>query len=154
MASTPLLEAASSSWTSSEVPLAISTQEEQTPHGSPSLQVGAVEGLGQDPGGGGLAGAPGPAEQVGVGHPLVPDRVAQGQDDVVLAPDLGEGGRAESPVERLVRGVVRSRRPRRGSLSATGEPAGLPGRRPGVRCDGQVGCGTRPDPLRAAAFRP
>ena len=36
MASTPLLEAASSSWTSSEVPLAISTQEEHTPQGSPS----------------------------------------------------------------------------------------------------------------------
>ena len=36
MASTPLFEAASSSWTSSDVPLAISTQEAQTPHGSPS----------------------------------------------------------------------------------------------------------------------
>ena len=38
MASTPLLEAASSSWTSSEVPLAISTQEVQTPQGSPSCR--------------------------------------------------------------------------------------------------------------------
>ena len=36
MASTPLLEAASSSWTSSEVPRVISTHEEQTPQGSPS----------------------------------------------------------------------------------------------------------------------
>ena len=36
MASTPLFDAASSSWTSSDVPRAISTQDEQTPHGSPS----------------------------------------------------------------------------------------------------------------------
>ena len=37
MASTPLFDAASSSWTSSEVPAATSTQDWQTPHGSPSL---------------------------------------------------------------------------------------------------------------------
>src|ERR1039458_5699091 len=36
MASTPLLDAASSSWTSKEAPLVISTQESHTPHGSPS----------------------------------------------------------------------------------------------------------------------
>ena len=36
MASTPLLDAASSSWTSKEAPLVMSTQESQTPHGSPS----------------------------------------------------------------------------------------------------------------------
>ena len=36
MASTPLLEAASSSWTSSEVPLVISTHDVHTPQGSPS----------------------------------------------------------------------------------------------------------------------
>jgi hypothetical protein len=36
MASTPLLEAASSSWTSSEDPRLISTQDEHTPQGSPS----------------------------------------------------------------------------------------------------------------------
>ena len=125
------------------------------------VQVGAVEGLGQDPGRGRLAGAPRPTEQVGVGHPLVPDRVAEGEDDVVLAPHLAEGGRPESPVERLVRGRRRVRRPRRGSLPVTGVrlpcatgPGRRPGRGPGVRCDGQVGCGTRPDPLRAAAFRP
>ncbi len=41
-----------------------------------------------------------------MGHPVVPYRVAQGEDDVVLAPHLAEGGRSESPVERLVRGVV------------------------------------------------
>ena len=37
------------------------------------LGVQAVDRLGQDPGGGGLAGAPGPAEQVGVGYPVLPD---------------------------------------------------------------------------------
>ncbi len=36
MASTPLFEAASSSWTSNEAPRVMSTHESQTPHGSPS----------------------------------------------------------------------------------------------------------------------
>ena len=83
-------------------------------------QVGAVEGLGQDPGRRGLAGPPGPAEQVGVGHPAVADRVAEGEDDVVLAPHLGEGGRAGSVGRATGRASRRVRRPRRVSLSATG----------------------------------
>src|SRR5581483_3814885 len=45
MASTPLLEAASSSWTSSEVPLVTSTQDSQTPHGSPSLGLAQLRAL-------------------------------------------------------------------------------------------------------------
>ena len=76
------------------------------PAGLAVPQVGAVERLGQNPGGRRLAGAPRPAEEVGVGHPPVPDGVAEGQDDVVLTPDLAEGGRPEAPVERLVVGLV------------------------------------------------
>ena len=117
-----------------------------------------------------------------MGHPPVPYRIAQGEDDVVLAPDLAEGGRAEPPVERLVGRVVggspseptpagspngppgspistgRQERPALGQSSARWQTPGAGRRgtveRPGARCDGQVGCGTRPDPLRAAAFRP
>ncbi len=45
IASTPLLEAASSSWTSSEVPFAISRQETQTPQGSPSRRSAQFSAL-------------------------------------------------------------------------------------------------------------
>ena len=38
IASTLLLDAASSSWTSNEAPLVISTQDSQVPHGSPSAR--------------------------------------------------------------------------------------------------------------------
>ena len=90
--------------------------------------VGAVEGLGQDAGGRRLAGASGPAEQVGVGDLALADGVAEGQDDVVLALDLGERRRPEPPVERLVGRVVGGLRPASrsrasattGSLPATG----------------------------------
>ena len=51
-------------------------------------EVGAVERLGEDAGGGGLAGAAWTAEQVGVPHPVFDDRVAQGRHEVVLAADL------------------------------------------------------------------
>ena len=87
MASTPLLEAASSSWTSNEVPCSMARHDSQTPQGSPSLAFGAVEDLGQDAGGRGLARAPGAAEQVGVAHPVAADRVAAG-------PAPGAPGRA------------------------------------------------------------
>jgi hypothetical protein len=43
-----------------------------------------------------------------MGDPLVPDGVAEGQDDVVLAADLREGRGPEPPVQRLVGGVVGS----------------------------------------------
>ena len=63
MASTPLFEAASSSCTSSDVPRAISTQESQTPHGSPSSGRRAVERLGQNAGRRGLARPRGPLKR-------------------------------------------------------------------------------------------
>ena len=62
----------------------------------PRRRAGAVEGPGQDPGGRRLAGAPGAAEQVGVGHVAVAHRVAQGEHHVGLAPQLAEPARAGS----------------------------------------------------------
>ena len=41
-----------------------------------------------------------------MGHPPVPHRIAEGQDDVVLAADLAERRRPKSPVQRLVVGLV------------------------------------------------
>ena len=62
--------------------------------------VGAVDGLGQDAGGGGLAGAARPDEQVGVGGPVGGHGAAQGGDDRVLAEHLGEALRPPAAVER------------------------------------------------------
>ena len=96
------------------------------------LQVGAVERLGQNPGRRGLAGPPRPTEQVGVCHAAVPDRVAEGEHDVVLATDLAEGRRSESPIERLIGNVVGSvghvggayRPPGPASPGGSGRPSG------------------------------
>ena len=59
----------------------------------------AVERLGQDARRGRLAGAPRPAEEVGVRHAVVADGAAQRPHDVVLAPELVEPARPEAPVE-------------------------------------------------------
>ena len=53
--------------------------------------TGAVEGLGEDAGGGGFAGAAWPDEQVGVGQPFLGDGVAQRAHDMILAKHVGEG---------------------------------------------------------------
>ena len=126
------------------------------------VEVGAIEGLGQDPRRGGLARPPRTAEQVGMGHPPVPHRIPECQDHMVLTPHLAEGGRTEPPVERLEGGVVWCIGHVEGAYRPAGSAFPVPPRRfgwaghsgPGVRCDGQVYCGTRPDLLRAAAFRP
>jgi hypothetical protein len=73
------------------------------------FEVGAVQRLGQDAGRRGLARAAWPAEQVGMGHPVIADGVAEGQHHMVLAPDLLEPAGTVAPVERLVRGVVLGR---------------------------------------------
>ena len=45
MASTPLLDAASSSWTSSDVPWVISVHDAQVPQGSPSTGAAQLRAL-------------------------------------------------------------------------------------------------------------
>ena len=115
--------------------------------------VRAVQGLGQDAGAGGLARAPGAAEEVGVGHPVVPDGVAERVADVVLAPDVGEALGPVPPVERLEghrsddTPWVRLSSPRLGM-------GGRARKRPPLDAAARLDCGTRIDPLRAAAFRP
>ncbi len=65
-------------------------------------EVRAVQGLGQDPGGGGLARAPRPGEQVGVADPSLAHGVAEALGDVLLADQLPEPLRPVLSVERLV----------------------------------------------------
>ena len=65
------------------------------------LDILAVGGLGDDPGGGGLAAAPRAAEQVGVGDPALADGLAECGGDVFLAHQLAEAGRPPLAVEDL-----------------------------------------------------
>ena len=65
-------------------------------------EVRAVDRLGQDPRGGGLAGPARPDEEVGVRQPVAGDRVAQGRDDRVLADELAEALGAEAPIQGAV----------------------------------------------------
>ena len=65
-------------------------------------RIGAVEGFGQDPGGGGLSGPPGAVEQVGVPDPALAHRRPQRRGDVILALDLGERPGPVAAVQRLV----------------------------------------------------
>jgi hypothetical protein len=63
------------------------------------LGIRAVQCPGEDAGGRRLPGAARPAEQVGMGDVAVADRALEGQDDVGLAPQLGEPAGSEPPVE-------------------------------------------------------
>ncbi len=110
----------------------------------------AVERLGQNPRRGRLARPPRPAEEVGVRDPVVPNGAAQGAHHVVLASEFVEPTRPEAPVEGNERSVGHGGRAypcAQTTPCARTTP-------PGARCGGQVGYGTRPYPLRAAAFRP
>ena len=68
---------------------------------------GAVDHLGEDPGGGGLAGPAGSAEEEGVVQAALSDGAGERADDVVLAEDLARRLRPVPPVERLVLSVLR-----------------------------------------------
>ena len=65
-------------------------------------RVRAVQRLGEEAGGRGLAGAPGPGEEVGVTDPAVAHRVPERGGDVLLADELGESLWAVLAVQRLV----------------------------------------------------
>ncbi len=101
----------------------------------------AVEDLGQDARGGGLAGPARSAEEVGVADPVLGDGGSQGPHDVFLSPQLVEPLRPVSAVQRLVSLGHRATLP----VAANG---------PAPPCDGQAICGTPQAPLRAAASRP
>ena len=71
----------------------------------------AVDHLGQDPGGRGLAGSARSAEQERVGETPLANRAGERPHDVVLPEDLVRALGAVLPVERLVRLVVGQRSP-------------------------------------------
>ena len=56
--------------------------------------LGAVEGFGEDAGGGGFTDATGTNKKKGVGETTLGDGVGEGADDVVLADEFGKGARA------------------------------------------------------------
>ena len=65
-------------------------------------RVLAVDRPGQDAGAGGLAGAAGADEDIGMGEAVVFDLVFKGFSDVLLPDDLIEGLRAPFSIERLI----------------------------------------------------
>ena len=93
--------AASSSWTSNEVPAVIDSARLAGPARFAAVGRRAVERLGEDPGGRGLAGPARPAEEVGVGDVAVAHGVDERPRDVVLAAHLREALGSEAPVEGL-----------------------------------------------------
>ncbi len=93
--STPRLLAASISTTSRLVePVQMRRQPSHSPQGSPGAarRIGplAVEGHGEEPGGGGLPDAARAGEEVAVADPAVLDRTAQHGRDVVLDQEIAE----------------------------------------------------------------
>ena len=87
-------------------------------------QVGTVQDLGDDAGGGGLPGAPRPGEQVGVDHPALLHLPSQGQGHVLLADHVAEPLGPVLSVESLVRHqaiVPRGRAGDGGQPEETGE---------------------------------
>ena len=99
----PRLLAASISTRSRVVPSRIATHDGARVAGVAVLEVRAVDGLGEDPGERGLAGAARADEQERVRDPVGADGVAQRLDDRFLADDLGERLGAPAAVEGLVR---------------------------------------------------
>ena len=97
-----MLEAASISIRSRKRPSLTAWQLAQALHGRAAGGVRqAVERLGQQPGGGRLAGAARPGEQVGVHRAPAADRVAQRAYDMLLTDDLVPGAWPPAKVQRL-----------------------------------------------------
>ena len=120
--------------------------------------AGAVEGLGEDAGGGGFSRAAGAHEEVGVGEAVLGNGVAQGADHVVLAEHVVEGLGAVFSGEDL---IGHARREAEGGQSARGRngwkngpDAGSAGRVPVVRAGRRGGArsgGVRRAPVAATA---
>ena len=105
----------------------------------------AVEDLGEDAGGRRLAGAPRPAEQVGVADPAVAHGVAQRPGDVILAEHLVEPLRSVAAVERLVGGhrgrCYRRGCPPLGEMAPRGSGHSHDDTDAGTQADAQRDCG-------------
>ena len=83
----------------------------------------AVDHLGQDARGRGLARSARAAEQERVGQPALADRARERAHDVILAEELGRRLRPVAPVERLVLLLVRHALPRRSPIVAVHPPS-------------------------------
>ena len=123
MSSTPVREAASISSTSTWRPSAMARQGSQTPQGSivgPPAPVGAdaVQPLGDDPRGGGLADAAHAGQHEGMGDAVGREGVAQGAHHRLLPDQVGEGLRPVFPGEDLIGGACRTWAPRAGSAES------------------------------------
>ena len=108
----PRLLAPSISSTSTSSPAAMALQMSHSPQGVGVGPLLAVEGLGEDAGGGGLADAAGAGEQVGVGDAVAGEGVGQGPGDGLLADEVGERLRPVAAGEDGV-GLARGGRRRR-----------------------------------------
>ena len=92
--STPVLEAPSISKTSIPWPAVISVQEGHSLQGWWREALFAVEGLGQDAGGGGLADSAGAGEEEGVMDPAGSDGICQRLADMLLPDQVLESSGA------------------------------------------------------------
>ena len=63
-----------------------------------------VDCLGQDFGAGGLAGAPGTSEQIGVGQPIGAQLIFQRGGHLILAENIGKGPGPPFAVKHLIQG--------------------------------------------------
>ena len=120
-------------------PSSMATQVSHTPHGSPSTGLLAVEDLGQDAGGRGLARATGAAEQVGVADAVLAHGVAQGPVTWSWPRTSPKRCGPVAAVERLV-GHAADLADRTRRCSRADGPTELSARSQG---DGQAICGTR-----------
>ena len=66
------------------------------------VAAGAVQPLGDDPRGGGLAGPADAGEHEGLGYPVGFERIFQGADHRLLTHEVSEGGRAVLPRQNLI----------------------------------------------------
>ena len=104
----PRLLAPSISSTSTSSPALMLRQMSHSLQGAGVGPLLAVQRLGQDPGGRGLADAAGPGEQIGMAHAVRGDGVREGLGDVLLADQLVERLRPIAPRDD---DVLRAREP-------------------------------------------
>ena len=93
----------------------------------------AVDRLGQNLGAGGLAGAPGAGEEVGVGEAVLGGLTAEGIGDMGLSDHVGEGFGPPFAVQGLVHGKAPPEKRDRKTMEDSPQ-ASAPNRRPRGTC--------------------
>ena len=94
-----------------------------------------VDRLGEDLGTGGLSGAAGTCEKVGVAQPALLDLTAQGLGDVILSHDVGKGLGTPFAVQCLIHGItsLRSYKYKKSTMKYSPQ-ASAPNRHPRGTC--------------------